>query len=196
MPSDQTAMPVDTPLVPPSQGHPSQQPHQAPTVPPLAPAYPYAAPAWPQPPAAYSGWAQPQPAATLDPDAALRKARTALGWAIGAAVGAFLALALAVVSMFMSGAGLIGDEGMFYESLRGQVAGVTDGASLSGSDLERSMTTVLEDWYTDVEDLSCPDAQAVTTSTSVVCTAELDGFEWTGVVFFENADGAYVILEL
>ena len=176
------------PLVPPSPAL------QAP------PAYPYAAPTWPQPPpaAAYSGWVQPQPppGSWQDPDAGLRKARTALGWAIGAAVGAVVALALAVIAMFVSGAGFLAQDGGFYESLRGQVDGVTDGASLPGADLERSMAEVLDEWYVDVQDLSCPDTKGVTTSTSVVCTARLDGLEWTGVVFFEDDQGSYVVLEL
>lgn len=202
MPADPTAPPADTLLVPPSAPSQPYQPYQPNSGHPQAqaapsiPGYPYAAAAWPQQPSPYSGWAQPQPAVGPDPAESLRKARTALGWAIGAAVGALLALVLAVVAMFMSGAGLVAGDGMFYESLRGEADGVTDGTYLPGSDLEASMTPVLLEWYFDVEDLSCPDTKAVTASTAVVCTGELDGLEWTGVVFFEDTEGSYVILEL
>jgi hypothetical protein len=200
MPSDPTAPPADAPLVAPSSSHQSQLAYQRPPAVTSGPAYPHAPPSWPQAPpaAAYSGWVQhqPPPSSWHDPDAGLRKARTALGWAIGAAVGAVLALVLGVIAMFMSGFGMLALDGGFYESLRGQVDGVTNGASVPGAELELSMAEVLDEWYVDVEDLSCPDTKGVSTSTSVVCTARLDGFEWTGVVFFEDGQGSYVILEL
>jgi hypothetical protein len=205
MPSDPTAPPADAPLVAPSAPYQPQLAYQQPSAATPAPAYPSASPTLPQPPpgAAYSGWALPQPSAPQDPDATLRKARTALGWAIGAAVVAALALGLALFALVLAGvamdeasAGGGTEESEFFESLRGQVPGVTDGTYLPGSDLEHAIEEAFYDYDVTIEDLACPDTKAVTQSMAVVCTADINEYEWSGVVFFEDAEGSFVILEL
>lgn len=177
----------DDPLVPPSR--PPQSPPSAPSG--GAP-QPYPVPTtsqgWGQP--AYGppmGWA----AAPTDSEAAkaLRSARTALGWAIGAAVGAALALVVATVSVVSSA-----DSDEFYEPLRGQLVGVSDGSSVGGDRLEYTIGLLLDE-YGVAHDLDCPDTPAVSVSSVIACHGEVDGYEWTGVVVFEDDSGAFVVLE-
>lgn len=207
-PGDATPMPTDpthptapapeAPLVPPAA--PFQQPHQpAPGAAAQASAgYPYGQPG-PQPygqPAGYS-YVQ-QPALTPPPEDPLRKARTALGWAIGAAVAAGVALLTAVVAMIVGAVGsdpYLDDSG-FYESIRGEVVALPEGSALSGDRLEAALGNILLDYYDEVDGLTCPDTASVRPSTTVVCTAEIDTYPWTGVVFFEDAEGSFVVLEL
>lgn len=188
--------PDGPPLVPPTPPAPP-----TPADPPTTPApsgYPYGAPGWNQPPAAYSGWAQAQPGGEPEGQAALRKARTALGWAIGAAVAAGLALLTAVVAVVVGAAGSDPylDDNVFFESLRGEVVALPEGSALTGDRLEAALGNVLLDYYDEVDGLTCPDTASVRASTAVVCTAELDTYPWTGVVFFEDAEGSFVVLEL
>jgi hypothetical protein len=43
--------------------------------------------------------------------------------------------------------------------------------------------------------VSCPDTASVTASTVVVCSGDVEGLQWTGVVFFEGREGSFVVLE-
>ena len=182
--------PDGPPLVP-----PTPQPTPTPTVP---SGQLYGAPAWNQPSAAYSGWAQPQPIGEPEGQAALRKARTALGWAIGAAVAAGLALLTAFAAVIIGAVGSDPylDDSAFFESLRGEVVALPEGSALSGDRLEAALGNVLLDYYDEVDGLTCPDTASVRASTAIVCTAEIDTYPWTGVVFFEDAEGSFVVLEL
>ena len=185
--------PDGPPLVPPTPSSPT-----TPATPPGPGGYRYGASTLDQPPPAYSGWAQPQPGGEPDGQVALRKARTALGWAIGAAVAAGLALLTAVVAMVVGAVvsdPFLDDSG-FYESLRGEVVALPEGSALSGDRLEAALGNVLLDYYDEVDGLTCPDTASVRPSTTVVCTAKVDTYPWTGVVFFEDAKGSFVVLEL
>lgn len=188
--------PDGPPLVPPTPPTPTTpQPTPAPTVP---SSHPSGAPAWNQPSAAYSGWAQRQPIGEPEGQAALRKARTALGWAIGAAVAAGLALLTAFVAVIIGAVSSDPylDDSAFFESLRGEVVALPEGSALSGDRLEAALGNVLLDYYDEVDGLTCPDTASVRASTAIVCTAEIDTYPWTGVVFFEDAEGSFVVLEL
>ena len=33
-------------------------------------------------------------------------------------------------------------------------------------------------------------------STTVVCTGDVDGYVWTGIVFFEDTEGTFVVVEV
>lgn len=124
---------------------------------------------------------------------ALRKARTALGWAIGAAVGAALALVGMFVALLVAGS--VSADDYSYEALRGEVTGLSDGGALPGDRLEQVLVGALDD--VGVEgDLTCPDTSAVSVSTVVVCTGDVDGYEWTGVVVFEDSSGSFAVAEL
>jgi hypothetical protein len=129
-----------------------------------------------------------------DPIAGRRTARTALGWAVGAAVGAFLAMAVAVVALLVAG-GSVADD-YTYEPLRGEVVGLPDGSSLGGDRLERPLGDLLREQGAETVDLTCPGTASVTVSTAVVCTGDVDGYVWTGIVFFEDTEGTFVVLEV
>ena len=216
--------PPDQPLVPPSNPEPvpadpwaapgPQQPVPPPPANPAAAGYPapsgyptssgyrassdyptpsgYGAPPWPAQPQPAWG-TQPYAATGSDADAALRKARTALGWAVGAAVGAFLAMLLAVGALLATAASS-GDD-FSYEPLRSQVE-VTEGEALAGDTLEGPLAALLREVGSSDVSISCPDVAEVRVSTSVVCTGDVDGSAWTGIVFFEDAEGTFVVLEV
>ena len=205
--------PPDQPLVPPSNPGPVPvdpwaAPGPQPTIPPppaspTAAGYPtssgystasgYADPPWPQQPP--TAWGAPPYASTdTDSGAALRKARTALGWAIGAVVGAFLAMLLAVGALLATAASS-GDD-FSYEPLRSQVDGLTAGDALAGDTLEGPLGALLREVGSSDISISCPDVAQVQVSTSVVCTGDIDGSAWTGIVFFEDAEGTFVVLEV
>lgn len=171
-------------------GSPFPFPPSPPSAPPLAPA-------------AHQGAGFAQAPVTggypvVDPEvvAAREKAGTAMGWGIAGALAGGLAFVVALVALGSSvvgGSGL-GDDG-YFEPLRGEVVGLSDGAALSGDRLAYAIDALQRDWGYDMEDLSCPDTAAVSTSTVVVCTGSIDGFDWTGAVLFEDASGSFVVAE-
>ena len=167
--------------------------HPAAPAPAGPPSYASASPPWGQV-GPWQGWSGPV-ATDSEAAQALRSARTALGWAIGAAVGAGLALVLCVV-LLVTGFGSIPMEGDYYgETLRGEVVGVSEGSRLDGDRLEDVVGGLLDDYGIDHE-ITCPDTAAVTTSTVVVCRGDVDDFEWTGVVVFEDSVGSFAVVEL
>src|SRR5688572_16278077 len=127
------------PLVPPSPRTPAGW------TPPASAARPDAA-GWPaaQPPT-FAGWPPPGPAGDPTAAAALRKAQTALGWAIGAAVGAGLALLGLLALLVVTGSGGLdgAEDDYVYETLRGELVGVTAGSSVSSDRLEVSLVDLL-----------------------------------------------------
>ena len=186
-------------------------PPQEPLVPPSPPptpgagGYPSAGASYPAPtyppsgyPAAYGyaplPWGAPDGRGPADAEAALRKARTALGWAIGATVGAALAMLLAVGALLLGGSAAADDYA--YEPLRGEVVGLPNGSTLSGDRLEHQLVDLLREVGAEDVEVSCPDTEAVTVSTAVVCTGDVDGYVWTGIVFFEDGEGTFVVVEV
>ena len=87
---------------------------------------------------------------------ALRKARTALGWAIGATVGAVLAIVLAVVGLLIAGASAA-EDAFAFEPLRGEVVGLPDGSPLGGERLEHQLVDLLREYGEEDIEISCPD---------------------------------------
>ena len=148
---------------------------------------------WPgHAPYAAPGWAAPAP----EPESAraVRTARTALGWSIAAGVAAGLALVVAAVAAVASiGGGP--DDDFFYETMRGQVVGLPTGGALSGDRLEHVIEGQLDEFAVG-HDIECPDTEAVSVSTVVVCRGEVDDYEWTGVVVFEDDSGSFAVVEL
>ena len=51
------------------------------------------------------------------------------------------------------------------------------------------------EWGVEEADISCPETTSVRVSTVVVCQGRLDGYEWTGAVFFEDSGGTFVVAE-
>jgi hypothetical protein len=68
----------------------------------------------------------------------------------------------------------------------GQVAGVA---------LERALAAVIEEDGGWVDTLSCPATSPVGQGSVTVCHGEVDGFEWTGIVVFEDPDGAFTLTQ-
>ncbi|GIL36557.1 hypothetical protein [Phycicoccus sp. DTK01] len=123
----------------------------------------------------------------------------AVGWAVGAAVASGVAVVLSVVALLLAGsgffAGAVDDGGGWAESVRGQVTALPDGAALSGDRLEWAVGAAESDFGWTIDDLSCPDTPAVTTSTVVVCTGTYEDADWTGAVLFEDSVGGFVVAE-
>jgi hypothetical protein len=139
------------------------------------------------------GWGTAESSALNEAQAALRKARTALGWAIGATVGAFLAMLLAVGALVADGSSL---DDYTYEPLRGEIAALPDGAPLGSDRLEHVLVDLLREVGAEDLEVSCPDTASVTVSTAVVCTGDVEGSTWTGIVFFEDTKGTFVVVEV
>ncbi|PKW26830.1 hypothetical protein ATL31_1654 [Phycicoccus duodecadis] len=138
------------------------------------------------------------PPSGVDPAvvAAREKAGTTMGWGIAGAVAGGLALLLSLVTFGMTvlGGGGMSDGGS-YETIRGTIPGISDGGGLGGDRLARLLQD-LEDDYGYAADISCPDTALIEPSTVVVCHGTLDGYEWTGAVLFEDADGSFALVEL
>lgn len=97
------------------------------------------------------------------------------------------------VALVVAGSGVADDYS--YEALRGQVTGMSDGGALPGARLEDVLVGALDDFGVEAG-ITCPDTASVTVSTVVVCTGEVDGFAWTGVVVFEDEGGSFAVAEL
>lgn len=188
--------PSDGPLVPPSGHAPQPGP---------ASGHPYADPAWSQPPrwsqhpqwskqpgAVPQGWGAPESRALQEAEAALRKSRTAMGWAIAAAVGALVALvaSFAVPALFPFGT----SAGGAY-SYRGQVDSFEAGRALNGSSVSDAVEAALVGDGADVSSLDCPDTETVQVSTAIACQGSVDGSDWTYLVYVLDRQGSILITE-
>lgn len=167
--------PPPPPLVPPTGGGPAGSP---------------APMSWE---AQYAAVTTPPVSPSTDP---ARRAGTALGWAIGAAVASGLALVVAVVAFVVAvGSGPAMGGGGLIEPLRGQVVGLPDGAALSGDRLERVLVDLEREWGAEDVRITCPETASVRVSTVIVCRGDIDGYEWTGAVLFEDSVGSFVVAE-
>ncbi|MGL4177161.1 MAG: hypothetical protein ACRCSN_13900 [Dermatophilaceae bacterium] len=139
-----------------------------------------------------------------DASEARRRAGTALGWAIGAVVAASVALVFGLGALIVAtsadgpypdgGDDLFG--GGYPGALRGTISGFSPGDTVDGDALERQITAQQSaDGYSQ-DVIRCPDTPSARASSAIVCTGELDGEEWTGVVFIEDDAGTFVVLEL
>ncbi len=194
--------PTDGPLVPPS----GQAPQPGPS-----PANPYAPPAWSQPPpwpqqpvwpqqadwpqqpgTPAPGWGAPDSRALQEAETALRKARTALGWAIAAAVGALVALvaAFAVPALFAFGASVGGTY-----SYEGRVESFEAGRALNGSSVSDAVEAALVDDGAEVSSIDCPDTETAQISTVIACQGEVDGDNRVYLVHVLDRQGYILITE-
>jgi hypothetical protein len=189
--------PSDEPLVPPSGGSPQQ-----PATPPARVGHGHQpgdvaqsayATSWPQQPVgSQPGWGAPESRALEEAEAALRKARTALGWAIGASVGALLALvaAFAVPRVIAASSVEYADAGY---PVNGTVAAFRPGGKLSGVTVALAVENALYDDGSDVEGVNCPDTAAAQVSTVVACTGTFDGDDWTLIVYLLDEEGSILV---
>jgi hypothetical protein len=113
------------------------------------------------------------------------------GLAITAIVLSGLAL-LTVLAMavFLFVGGMMGGSGY---ALTGEVTVVDKGASYS--DLQDALTAVVEDDGGSVDEIVCPERSQVGQGLVTVCHGSVDGFDWTGIVVFEDDEGSFVVTE-
>jgi hypothetical protein len=112
---------------------------------------------------------------------------------------------LAVTAIVLSGLALLGVLGLaaFFAFgatmgpswvLPGEVA--VSGTSVGGAELEEALVDLVEDDGGMVDEISCPDSSRVGQGLVTVCHGSVDGWDWTGVVVFEDADGAFIVNQL
>jgi hypothetical protein len=164
---------------PPSTG--AAYPHSAPGAP-QHPTDPYAA-GHPGGPSPY--WQAPMPVA-------YQPAPQRNGLAIAAIVMSGLALVGVFAVVAFIGIGVAsGPPGV----LSGTVTPI--GKTVVASELERSLTGVIEDDGGTVDQITCPDSSAVGQGLVTVCHGSVDGYDdWTGLVVFEDEKGSYILDEL
>jgi hypothetical protein len=78
-------------------------------------------------------------------------------------------------------------------ALTGEVTVVDKGASYS--DLQDALTAVVEDDGGSVDEIVCPERSQVGQGLVTVCHGSVDGFDWTGIVVFEDDEGSFVVTE-
>jgi hypothetical protein len=172
------------PFAPPGPGGPpaASQPAQAP--------YP-ASPGWGGQTQPISQWNQPapagQPAYLGQPPP-----RGGRGLAITAIVLSSLAL-LGVLGLggFLV-VGMVSGAGMPY-ALNGSITVVDKG--VQGPDLEAELRRIVEDDGGFVDQVECPQRSQVGQGLVTVCHGSVDGYDWTGVVVFEDDDGSFILTE-
>lgn len=109
---------------------------------------------------------------------------------------------LAVAAVVMSGLALLGVLAIAAfiavgvasgggGALSGAVTVVDKGASYS--DLQRSITAAIEDDGGSVDEVVCPERSQVGQGLVTVCHGSVDGFDWTGVVVFEDDEGTFTL---
>jgi hypothetical protein len=113
------------------------------------------------------------------------------GLAIAAIVLSALALlgVLAMAAFFFLGPFAGGSHYVLY----GEV-GATSG-TVSDAVLRDAITAALEDEGSTADELTCPAESKVGQGLVTVCHGSVDGFDWTGIVVFEDADGTFVVTE-
>lgn len=113
------------------------------------------------------------------------------GLAITAIVLSGLALlgVLAMAAIFVIGP-LVGGGGYV---LYGEVDPL--GTSVSDVVLQEAIGTALEDQGSMADELECPAQSTVGQGLVTVCHGSVDGFDWTGVVVFEDDEGTFIVTE-
>lgn len=162
---------------------PTAQPAAPADVPPHPPqAQPYAQPN-PQPYAHQPAdpWGLPTPAPRA-PSPAL---------AIIALVVAGVALLVALATIVF----VLGASGTFDSSytLTGTAPQVVQGQPYSGAQLAAEVERVLSDDGSDVGDLTCPDTATVDSDARTTCSGEVDGWQETLTVDFQDGEGHFVL---
>lgn len=101
-----------------------------------------------------------------------------------ALLGVLAMAAFVFVGPIMGGAGY---------ALSGEVTVVDKGASYS--DLQEALVTAIEDDGGSVDEIVCPERSQVGQGLVTVCHGSVDGFDWTGIVVFEDDEGSFVLTE-
>ena len=78
-------------------------------------------------------------------------------------------------------------------ALTGEVTVVDKGASYS--DLQDALVAAIEDDGGSVDEIVCPERSQVGQGLVTVCHGSVDGFDWTGIVVFEDDEGSFILTE-
>jgi hypothetical protein len=132
-------------------------------------------------PAPVPAWQHPQP---------MYEPRRRDGLAIAAVIMAALAL-LGVLGLGI--ATFVGSELAPSWVLTGDVQPVN--GSTTASALQHELTRLLEDDGSFVDDVTCPDSSPVDQGAVTVCHGQVDGWDWTGIVYFEDGGGAFTLVQ-
>ena len=111
---------------------------------------------------------------------------------------------LAIAAVVMSGLALLGVIGMGVFmvvgvamgpswALQGSITAIN--GEVAAAALERELTAVIEDDGGWVDALTCPATSPVSQGSVTVCHGEVDGFDWTGIVVFEDRDGSFTLTQ-
>jgi hypothetical protein len=111
---------------------------------------------------------------------------------------------LAIAAVVMSGLALLGVIGLavfFFVVagsggswvLEGEVAVVDHG--VADLQLEQALTDALEEDGSFVDGIRCPPRSQVGQGLVTVCRGSVDGWDWTGVVVFEDDSGSFIVTE-
>ena len=117
------------------------------------------------------------------------------GLAVTGVVLASVALVVAVVALALGGVSALSDDSAGVYGLRGTIAPVRGGA-LAGSTLAAEVAAKVSEDGGDPEGISCPATVKVAQDVTTVCHGSDYGEDSTFVVFFEDAHGAYTLLEI
>lgn len=140
------------------------------------------------PPAPGQYWTPPPP---VSPVVFGESRRRGNGLAITAVVLSAVAL---LVALGVAAALLFGGSGGPAGALSGQVTPVDHG--VASNNLQAELTKIITDDGGSVDTITCPDRSAVGQGLVTVCKGSVDGYDWTGIVVFEDAEGTFVLNEL
>ena len=112
---------------------------------------------------------------------------------------------LAITAIVMSGLALLAVLGMAAFMavgtatapswvLQGEVTVVDKG--VQGPELERALTSIIEDDGSYVGEIACPVRSQVGQGLVSVCHGSVDDWDWTGVVVFEDEAGTFIVNQL
>lgn len=79
-------------------------------------------------------------------------------------------------------------------ALSGQVTPV--GGAVASNDLQAELTKIITDDGGSVDTITCPTRSPIGQGLVTVCKGSVDGYDWTGIVVFEDAEGTFVLNEL
>ena len=139
--------------------------------------------------AAAQYWSPPPPG--LGPVAFGQPRRRGNGLAITAVVLSALAL---LVALGVAAAVLFGGPAGPPGALSGQVTPVDQ--AVASNNLQAELTKIITDDGGSVDTITCPDRSRVGQGLVTVCKGSVDGYDWTGIVVFEDAEGTFVLNEL
>jgi hypothetical protein len=137
-------------------------------------------------------WAPPPPPPHV-PQGYAAPPKRGNGLAVTAVVLSALALLVALgvaVALLVVGS----SSGAPGGALSGQVTPVD--RAVASNDLQAELTKIITDDGSSVDTITCPARSEIGQGLVTVCKGSVDGYDWTGIVVFEDAEGTFVLNEL